>query len=117
MTTTINIGLTTGASRADIIDAYLSGFAHASPHTPTPIDPDHAVITVSMRASVIDHRIDYSDDEPTLIATLAEPLSESAALWICLQLQQIAIAQSDGKLLGPLAPLWGAFNRDLFKEI
>lgn len=117
MTTTVNIGLMTGASQPDIIDAHLSGVAHASPHTPAPIDPDHAAFVLSLHASVIDHRVDYSDDEPTLIATLAEPLSESAALWICLQLQQIAIAQSDGKLLGPLAPLWGAFNRDLFKEI
>ena len=87
--------------------------------------PDGSKITVAQAvraleevgATVSDTAVHISNAEPTLVATLEEPLTKEQGERVSAELGQEAIAQKTdqgGDLFGPMAENWGPYNPEFF---
>jgi len=103
----------------EYVDGILEGRAVYEGHSPKPIQAFETLTTIDRYARILGHKvIETINDETTLVVWIDKPLDATAALWLSIQLQQIAIAEYDGtqgRLVGPLAPLWGDFDIERFK--
>jgi hypothetical protein len=82
------------------------------------ITPEEALAALkSNGVTPLQSAVHVSDTEPTLVATLSRPLTDSEAYNVALDTRQQAIAQfagGEGQLHGPEAAAWGAFNPQFF---